>query len=226
FPVGSATVRAEFVNHRGPTLGYAIAEPGGATFCYLPDHEPALIGPLDELDAPWISGYALAHGADLLLHDCQYTDAEYPSHFGWGHSSLTDVLTFARRTGAKHTLLAHHDPDHSDDDLDAMLGVARRTWAELGGESGAIDLAAEHAEREVVGGQVVVELVPQRLGLERRLGEVERLEVDDLVGRELLALVGEHLVGDVDAPERERHAERRAPVEHRLDVGHRLLLGL
>lgn len=150
FAVGSATVRAEFVNHRGPTLGYAIAEPSsGATFCYLPDHEPALIGPLDELDAPWISGYALAHDADLLLHDCQYTDAEYPSHFGWGHSSLIDALTFARRTGAKHTLLGHHDPDHSDDDLDAILDVARLTWRELGGEPGAIDLAAEHAEHEV-----------------------------------------------------------------------------
>ena len=154
FQIRSATVRAEFVNHRGPTLGYAISEPRGASFCYLPDHEPALIGPLDELDTPWISGYALAADADLLLHDCQYTDAEYPDHFGWGHSSLTDALTFARRTRAKHTLLAHHDPDHSDDDLDAIRDVARDTWRELGGEPGATELATECAELEVGAGSV------------------------------------------------------------------------
>ena len=126
--IGSATVRAEFVNHRGPTLGYSIAEPG-ATFCYIPDHEPALIGKLDELDTPWISGYALARDADLLLHDCQYTDAEYPSHFGWGHSSITDALDVRPPHGAKRTLLAHHDPDHTDDELDALLDEARRAGA-------------------------------------------------------------------------------------------------
>ncbi len=147
--IGSATVRAEFVSHRGPTLGYAISEREGASFCYLPDHEPALIGPLDELDAAWISGYDLARDADLLLHDCQYTDDEYPAHYGWGHSSLTDALTFARRTGAKHTLLAHHDPDHSDDDLDALHDTARRRWSELGGTADAISMATELLEIEV-----------------------------------------------------------------------------
>ncbi len=146
--IGSARERAEFVNHRGPTLGYAISEPG-ATFCYLPDHEPALIGSLDELDAPWISGYSLAHDADLLLHDCQYTDAQYPRHYGWGHSSLTDALTFARRTNARRTLLSHHGPEQSDDDLDALGAVARRRWTELGGEPGAIELASELAEFEI-----------------------------------------------------------------------------
>jgi phosphoribosyl 1,2-cyclic phosphodiesterase len=155
--IGSATIRAEFVNHRGPTLGYAIAEPG-ATFAYLPDHEPALIGALDELEAAWISGYALAAGADLLLHDCQYTDAEYPQHYGWGHSPISDALTFARRTQARRTLLAHHDPSHCDDELDAMLGVARRTWGELGGEPGAIELARE------LGAVEVGACAPARLG--------------------------------------------------------------
>ncbi len=146
--IGSASVRAEFVNHRGPTLGYAIAEPG-ATFCYLPDHEPALIGKLDELEAAWISGYALALDADLLLHDSQYTEAEYRRHVGWGHSSVADALCFARRTRAKRTLLAHHDPDHTDGDLDEILGVARARWTEHGGEPGAIGMATELYETEV-----------------------------------------------------------------------------
>lgn len=140
--IGSATIRAEPVNHRGPTLGFSIAEPD-ATFCYLPDHEPGLIGPLDELDPAWISGYDLARDADLLLHDCQYTDAEYPAHYGWGHSSTSDALTFALRTGARRTLLSHHDPSHSDDELDALREVALQRWIELGGKAGAVEMAKE-----------------------------------------------------------------------------------
>ena len=75
---------------RGPTPGFRIAE-GDASLCYLPDHAPALAGPPAQLDPAWLSGYGLAREADLLLHDCRYTDAEYPSHFGWGHSSLSDA---------------------------------------------------------------------------------------------------------------------------------------
>ena len=48
------------------------------------------------LEPEWISGFDLARDADLLIHDCQYTDDEYPEHVGWGHSALSDTLTFAR----------------------------------------------------------------------------------------------------------------------------------
>lgn len=146
--IGSAVIRADAVNHRGPTLGFRIAD-GDETFTYIPDHEPALIGSLDELDAAWISGFALADDTDLLLHDCQFTDAEYPRHFGWGHSSVSDALAFARRTGARRTLLSHHDPYHSDEQLDAVLDEAQTRWAQLGGEPGAIAMAAELTEVEV-----------------------------------------------------------------------------
>ena len=146
--IGSARIRAEAVNHRGPTLGYRISEPG-ASFCYLPDHEPALIGPLDELEPGWISGYSLARGADLLLHDCQYTDAEYPKHYGWGHSSVSDALAFADRTRPRRTLLAHHDPYHSDDELDAIHETARRGWRDLGNDPDEIGMATELCEIEV-----------------------------------------------------------------------------
>ncbi len=143
--IGPARIRAEAVSHRGPTLGFRVCE-DDASFCYLPDHEPALAGPLEQLEPAWLSGYSLALDADLLLHDCQYTDAEYPSHFGWGHSSLSDALHFARRTNARHTLLSHHDPRHSDDMLDKLLDEARERWAADGGAPDAIDMAAELSE--------------------------------------------------------------------------------
>jgi phosphoribosyl 1,2-cyclic phosphodiesterase len=143
--IGTARIRAEAVTHRGPTLGFRITE-GDTSFCYLPDHEPALAGPLEGLDTEWLSGYSLAHDADLLLHDCQYTDAEYPNHFGWGHSTLSDALVFARRAEARRTLLAHHDPRHSDDELDALLVLARARWHDDGGEPATIEMATELSE--------------------------------------------------------------------------------
>jgi len=146
--IGSARIRAEAVNHRGPTLGFRI-EDGGASLCYLPDHEPALLGALDDLEPEWISGFDLAHDADLLIHDCQYTDDEYPDHVGWGHSKLSDTLLFARRVEAQRLLLFHHDPLHSDDFLDRFQETAQERWTELGGPSGAVEMAAETQEMEI-----------------------------------------------------------------------------
>ena len=80
--IGSAVVEAQTVEHRGPTLGYRIAE-DGQVLAYLPDHEPYLTASLDD-EPRWISGWALAAGADLLLHDSQYTEEEYAHRLGWG----------------------------------------------------------------------------------------------------------------------------------------------
>jgi phosphoribosyl 1,2-cyclic phosphodiesterase len=148
--VGPAKIRAEAITHRGPTLGYRIVD-GDTTIAYIPDHEPGLGAPLDTLDPEWISGYQLARDADLLIHDCQYTDEEYPAHVGWGHSRITDTLTFARRVEAKRLLLFHHDPLHADDFLDEFSGIAGRRWEELGGEPGAIEMATESHVIEVGG---------------------------------------------------------------------------
>ena len=143
--IGSARVRAASVTHRGPTLGYRLTE-GDTTLCYIPDHEPALGADLERDGEEWISGFDLARDADLLIHDCQYTEDEYPEHVGWGHSSLEQTLTFARRTGTRRLLLFHHDPLHSDDFLDRLHGVACERWAELGGDRGGLELAVERRE--------------------------------------------------------------------------------
>lgn len=140
--IGPARIRAEAVVHRGPTLGFRISD-DGATLCYVPDHEPALIGPVAELGSQWLSGYSLAREADLLIHDGQYTDAEYPPHFGWGHSAISHAVAYAARCNPAHTLLFHHDPAHTDDQLDAVFRYAEQLWQELGGAPGAISMAHE-----------------------------------------------------------------------------------
>jgi len=71
-------------------------------------------------------------GASLLMHDGQYTERESPAHRGWGHSSLPDALSFARRCEARRVLLVHHDPARDDDFLDAHGQDALDCWAQLG----------------------------------------------------------------------------------------------
>jgi phosphoribosyl 1,2-cyclic phosphodiesterase len=146
--IGSARISAGSVAHRGPTLGYRI-EDAGQTLAYIPDHEPALGADLDALPEDWISGFELARDADLLIHDGQYADSEYPDHVGWGHSALSHSLAFARRAAAKRTVLFHHDPLHSDDFLDGLGAEARRDWAALGGAAGAVELGVERAAYEL-----------------------------------------------------------------------------
>jgi phosphoribosyl 1,2-cyclic phosphodiesterase len=138
-------IRADSVTHRGPTLGYRI-QSGEQSVCYIPDHEPGLGVPICDTEDDWISGFDLAQDAGLLLHDCQYTDAEHQDHLGWGHSPLTDALEFGRRTRAERVVLFHHDPLHTDDFLDALSGQAIGRWQELGGRADQVELAAERRE--------------------------------------------------------------------------------
>jgi phosphoribosyl 1,2-cyclic phosphodiesterase len=152
--IGPARIQAASVSHRGPTLGYRV-EVDGSSLCYIPDHEPGLGASLAELDEEWISGFDLARKATLLIHDCQYTDDEYPEHLGWGHSPLSDALVFGQRTGAERLLLFHHDPLHSDDFLDTLSGVATARWQDLGGRADQVELACERRELELSAGAVV-----------------------------------------------------------------------
>lgn len=122
--IGPFCITADLVCHPGPTLGYRIAE-GSNTFAYLPDHEPAL-GNRDFPGEPeWTSGYDLAAGVDLLIHDAQYTDDEYGQRQGWGHSSLRQAMAFAELAEVETLVTFHHDPEHSDGMLHRMCEVAR-----------------------------------------------------------------------------------------------------
>jgi ribonuclease BN (tRNA processing enzyme) len=86
FRIGVFRIWADLICHPGPTVGYRISE-NGRSMAYMPDHEPVLGRERIEGPPDWISGYGLARGADLLIHDAQYTEAEYVEHIGWGHST-------------------------------------------------------------------------------------------------------------------------------------------
>ena len=125
--IGSARLQAASVIHPGPTLGYRI-EAGGSTLAYVPDHEPAL-GPDPSTHAlEWLSGSPVAAAANVLLHDAQFTEAEYRERIGWGHSSVVDTVAYARACRVGELVLFHHDPLHGDADLDALAATARSLW--------------------------------------------------------------------------------------------------
>ena len=126
--IGSTLVAGHAVVHQGPTMGLRLTA-HGRTLAYIPDHEPSLGVELRNVEREWISGYRVAEGADVLLHDAQYAEDEYDSHVGWGHSSVDHAVTFAGAAEVDRLVLFHHDPGHTDAELESMLVTARSTWA-------------------------------------------------------------------------------------------------
>ena len=119
-----ARIVSGLVMHPGPTVGYRI-EADGATFAYIPDHEPALTGDFAARSRDWISGAAIAEDADVLFHDAQYSEEEYGSRLGWGHSSVDSAVAFQQAVGARRLVLFHHDPQHADrllEELESRAG--------------------------------------------------------------------------------------------------------
>lgn len=123
FQIGPFMITSAFVCHPDPTVGYRIRE-GDAVVTYLPDHEPMLGMNGDPSNQNWTSGQALAAGADILIHDAQYTMDEYTERVGWGHTAIPDAVRFAAAAGARRLVLFHHDPTHSDEELDQIFAAA------------------------------------------------------------------------------------------------------
>ena len=128
-------VRSARVKHPGNTVGYRLEE-DDRVFTFIPDNEPAL-----QRD----SGLVLAEGADVLFHDAQFTEEEYRTRVGWGHSALPDFVAFAQAAAPRRTVMFHHDPDHDDEQLESMLREAYDLLdtdaVELGREGLELDLA-------------------------------------------------------------------------------------
>jgi phosphoribosyl 1,2-cyclic phosphodiesterase/ActR/RegA family two-component response regulator len=137
FQIGGVKVTSHYLNHPALTLGYRL-EAGGASVVYATDHEPhshhklelpsgdgrvVLSQPLHHEDRRHVLFMA---GADLVIHDAQFTAAEDASHIGWGHTAAEQVVDFALAAGVERLALFHHDPNHDDDAIDRMVESCRR----------------------------------------------------------------------------------------------------
>jgi phosphoribosyl 1,2-cyclic phosphodiesterase len=118
--IGAFQIATAFICHPNPTLGYRITC-GQETCTYLTDHEPALDTRLFSPFEKRATASTLAAGADVLIHDAQYSSQEYQSRIGWGHSSIADAIAFATQADVKQLVLFHHDPAHTDEDLENLV---------------------------------------------------------------------------------------------------------
>jgi phosphoribosyl 1,2-cyclic phosphodiesterase len=164
FSFGKVQVRARFVNHPGVCAGYRLFTSAGSV-AFLPDHEPYQflhsarnrdMSPEERkkiAEEERIGLVDFLHGSDILILDAQYTDAEYETHVGWGHGSVSSAVSLALDAEVRRLLLFHHDPSHDDTMLDAMLDDARRLIRERGQdlevdgarEGEEVSLPADHA---------------------------------------------------------------------------------
>jgi phosphoribosyl 1,2-cyclic phosphodiesterase len=141
FDVGEFRISPARVCHPGPTVGYRIGT-ARSVIAYLPDHEPALGAKEFPSRPEWTSGYDLAAGVDLLIHDSQYSDEEYPRCVGWGHGTFKHAVRFAQLARAKMLVPFHHDPAHTDADIERLIGEAveelEPDFPVRGGKEGAV----------------------------------------------------------------------------------------
>jgi phosphoribosyl 1,2-cyclic phosphodiesterase len=143
FQVGKVQVRARFVNHPGVCAGYRLFTSGGS-IAFLPDHEPygflhsAKANNLSPDETKKVAEEERAglveflHRSDILILDTQYTDAEYKTHVGWGHGSVSSAVSLALDARVRRLLLFHHAPSHDDAMLDIIVNDARRLVHESG----------------------------------------------------------------------------------------------
>ncbi len=127
FQLGPIHATASTVNHPGIAVGYRLATSGGSV-AYLPDNEPFHESGSDQkqVDLQNQKLIDFIADADVLIIDSQYEAEEYRHHVGWGHGCVDDVVRLAILARVKRLYLFHHDPDHDDARIDAMLARARK----------------------------------------------------------------------------------------------------
>lgn len=145
FDLGAAKVRTIFSNHPGICLGYRLTTAKGDVV-YMPDHEAY---ERHETERQKIAGensqpgidYARSQDekvieflreADVMIADSQYDRVEYPTRLGWGHTCADDTVDLAIRAGVKQLFLFHHDPDHDDAKIEAMVAEGQAKASEKG----------------------------------------------------------------------------------------------
>src|SRR3974390_190471 len=154
FAIDEMRVTTQYLNHPALTLGYRL-QSGGNTVVYAVDHEPHAPNPVaraegdpprhkeDQRHIDFLSD------ADLVIHDSQYTIAEYPQKTGWGHTPAEWAVDYAVAARAKRLALTHHDPLRDDEAVDRVVEMCRGR-ASAAGSGIEIFAAAEGQELRLV----------------------------------------------------------------------------
>ncbi len=111
-PVPGVILRTAPLNHPNGATGYRI-EHAGKSICYVTDTEHRE----GELDPTILE---LIRGSQIVIYDATYTEAEYPTYRGWGHSTWNEGVRLCQAAGVERLIAFHHDPDHDDAALDRI----------------------------------------------------------------------------------------------------------
>jgi len=114
------TVRTAQLNHPNGATGYRV-DCNGSSMCLITDTEH-VPGQIDE------NILGLIEGSDLVIYDATYTEEEFPSKVGWGHSTWVEGVKLCKEAGAKRLGIFHHDPEHDDVFMDQIAIDAAKEW--------------------------------------------------------------------------------------------------
>lgn len=129
FRIGTMAVEPILLSHPNQGMGYRFVE-GGKRFVFLTDNE---LGHCHPGGLSFDDYREFASGADLLIHDAEFTEKEYEKRQGWGHSHYRQALELALAAGVRSLGLFHHNQDRTDGELDEIVADCRRIVAERGG---------------------------------------------------------------------------------------------
>jgi ribonuclease BN (tRNA processing enzyme) len=133
---GFEVLAADVSHPGGRTFGYRISD-GTSTTVYISDHAP------DLLPGSFDVAVDLARGADVLIHDSQFTDDEQVHRVHYGHSTPSTALRIAEAAGVARLVLFHHAPARSDVEVEQMAGELRSSTVDviIGREGLMLDLS-------------------------------------------------------------------------------------
>ncbi|HBJ74351.1 MAG TPA: MBL fold metallo-hydrolase [Syntrophaceae bacterium] len=122
YHLGDLTITPIALSHPNQGTGYKFSE-AGKSFVFLTDNE---LGLQHEGGLSYDNYIEFCRGADLLIHDAEYLDEEYPKRRGWGHSTIEQATSLALDAGVKQLGLFHHNQERIDTEVDNLVALSRR----------------------------------------------------------------------------------------------------
>lgn len=127
-PVMIGDISVTFMESNHPGGGLVIrADHDGHSVVYATDYEhgESLHGGEHPVECSCDNLTDFSRDTDLLIYDAQFTDEEYPTYYGFGHSTPSEGLKVMRESGAHSIRFVHHDPRHNDEMLRSMEDAVR-----------------------------------------------------------------------------------------------------
>ena len=139
FDIGSVSVVPIALSHPNGGSGYKFIE-DDKTFIFLTDNELGYVHPGGLAFEDYLK---FCSGADLLIHDAEYTPEEYKKFIDWGHSDYTDALDLAQQAAVKKLGLFHLNQERTDSEMDNIVKDCRNRSSAKGSNLACVGVAGD-----------------------------------------------------------------------------------